>query len=545
MLNKTMLAAAVTVMLAACGGGGDDPVASTPTTPSAPTTVAVGDTVALTGSGKLVSFNRATPGTLVGAIPVSGLASGESLVGIDSRPADAALYGISSAGRIYTLNPATGVATLKTTLKAAAGDDNPYTALTGTEFAVDFNPVADRLRVVSNTGLNLRINVDTGDTITDGTITPPAGTTAVVTAGAYTNSFAGATTTVLYDIDAAAGLLYVQDPPNNGGLATPVPLGVTGTAVNGFDIDARGNTGYAVITTGSTTALYTVNLGATTAAATRVGEINAAEPLRGLALVQPSSPTVVGLTDNNRIVSFDPKAPNTLTANTALTGMPDGEIVIGIDVRPADRMMYALTNTGKLFTVNVDTGATTLKSTLVADAADTTAPYTALVGNSFSVDFNPVADRLRVISDLGQSLRINVDTGATTTDGDINRAGVAPRVLGAAYTNSFAGTTSTVLFDLDGNSDVLARQDPPNNGTLVNIGNLGLDINTQVAFDIAGGANGLPLVALRTGATGPFSLYTVSLTTGALSLYRNTGDAALSRIGGANGPTLRDIAIRF
>ena len=60
-------------------------------------------------------------------------------------------------------------------------------------------------------------------------------------------------------------------------------------------------------------------------------------------------------------------------------------------------------------------------------------PYTALTGSQFGVDFNPVADRLRVISDSGLNLRINADTGATTTDGAINRAGAAPMVAGGAY----------------------------------------------------------------------------------------------------------------
>lgn len=543
MLKKTALAASIAVMVAgllACGGS-DNPEPPAPPPPTPPAAVVVGDTLVLGVSGQLASFNRAAPGTLVGSVLVSGLATNESLVGIDFRPADGLLYGLSNTGRIYTIVPTTGAITLKSTLRAASGD--AFTALTGTEFGVDFNPVADRLRVVGNTGQNLRINVDTGDVITDGAIKPVTGT-AAVTAAAYTNTFVGAISTALYDLDATTALLHLQDPPNNGGLAPGVALGVTPTAVNGFDIDARSNTGYAALTVAGVTSLYTVNLGATSAAATRVGEIPLAQPIRGLALVQPAAPTAVGLTTDNRLVAFDPKAPNTLTATTAITGMPAGETVVGIDVRPADRLLYALTNTGKVYTVDTATGAATLKSTLVADAADTTAPYPGLAGTVFSVDFNPVADRLRVISDLGQSLRINVDTGATTTDGDINRAAPA-MVLASAYSNSFAGTTSTVLYNLEANSDVLTRQDPPNNGTLVDIGSLGFNLTGMAGFDIAGGANGLVLAALRNGASGPYSLYTISLTTGAPSLYRNTGDAALSRIGGASGPALRDIAIRF
>ena len=541
MMNRTATMASIAVLmasLAACGGG-DDP--SPAPAPSPAPSVAVGDTVVLTESAQLASFNRAAPGTLVGSVVISGLADGEALHGIDFRPADGQLYALSSAGRLYTIVPSTGVATVKATLRAATGD--AYAGLSGTHFGVDFNPVADRLRVVSNTGQNLRINVDTGDVISDGAIRPATGS-AAVTAAAYTNSFAGTTTTALYDLDAAAGLLLLQDPPNSGTLGAGVALGVTPAAVNGFDIEARSNVGYAALSVGGSTALYTVNLGATTAAATLVGTIPLGQAVRGLALVQPAAPTAIGLTTDNRLVGFDPRSPTTLSSTVAITGLGAGESVLGIDVRPADRLLYALTSAGRLYTVDPATGVASAKSTLSADPADATLPYGGLAGTRFSVDFNPVADRLRVISDQGQNLRINVETGATTTDGVINRGGAAPLVVAAAYTNSFAGTPSTVLYDIDAVSGVLARQDPPNHGTLVDVGSLGLGIAGLAAFDIAGGANGLALAALG-GSTGPATLYNVSLTTGALTPYRGTADPTLSRVGGASGPGLRDLAIRF
>ena len=154
--------------LAACGGD-DDNNQPVPVTPP----VAVGDTVALTVSGSVVSFDRATPATLKGSIAVSGLQPNEKLVGLDVRPADGLLYALSDQARLYTLNASTGVATFKAALMAATGDDNPYTALTGSQFGVDVNPVADRLRVVSDSGLNLRIDVTTGATITDGAVSVP------------------------------------------------------------------------------------------------------------------------------------------------------------------------------------------------------------------------------------------------------------------------------------------------------------------------------------------------------------------------------------
>jgi hypothetical protein len=161
------------------------------------------------------------------------------------------------------------------------------------------------------------------------------------------------------------------------------------------------------------------------------------------------------------------------------------------------------------------------------------------------VDFNPVADRLRVVSNTGQNLRINVDSGATTTDGFINRVSGPAVVSAGAYTNTFRGTTATMLFDLDVMGNVLSRQDPPNDGTLIDIGALAVDIVDDVHFDIAGGANGLVIAALRTVASGPYTLYRINLASGAATLIGGTVDPSLSLIGGAAGPALRGLAIRF
>lgn len=524
-LSLFLVAAVATASLVACGGSSNDAVIVPPTA------VAVGDAVAITTTGRVISFNRATPATLVSNLAVTGLASGERLVGIDVRPANNTVYAVSSLGKIFTLDPATGTLTAVATLSVA---------LQGTSFGVDFNPVADRLRLVSNTGQNLRVDVTTGAATVDGVVN---GAPASISASAYTNAFDGTTSTQLYNLDAAAGTLFLQDPPNNGTQASPVALGVTFDTANGFDIDARNNRAYAAVTVGGANRLYTVPLTGSTGA-TLVGAIGITDAISGLALVQPATPRAYALTDDGRLAAFSPSAPNTITANVAITGLAAGETVLGIDFRPANARLYALTSTGRLLTVDPDTGAATAPITLAADATDTTLPYAGLVGASFSVDFNPVADRLRVISNTGQNLRINVDTGATTTDGVINR-GLAPTVLAGAYTNSFAGSTATVLYDVEGNSNVLAQQNPPNDGTLVDVGPIGFALGGRAAADIAGGANGLVLAALRNGSTGPFSLYTVSLTTGAATPYRNTAAASLSFIGGAGGPAVKDVAIRF
>jgi len=493
---KLLLASAVAMSLSACGGGGgpDDVVVTPP-----PPAVVTGDVFVLTASNKLLSFDRATPGVIRSTATITGLQAGENLLGIDFRPADGQLYGVGSTGRLYTLNGSTGAATVKASLAADAADTTaPFTALAGTQFGVDFNPVADRLRIVSDTGQSLRINVDTGATTTDGNINGGAAGSAI-TAAAYTNSFAGTASTTLFVIDGANATLYTQNPPNNGTLAGAVPLGVAATSVAGFDIDARTNTGYAVMTVAGARNLYSVNLAAASAPATLVAAIGVTEELRGIALKTPAAPVAYGLTDDGRIVTFKTATPNTLDANVAVTGLAAGERLLGFDIRPKDGLLYGISSAARIVTIDPATGAATVKATLAADAADVSAPYTAIAGTAFGVDFNPVADRLRVIGNTGQSLRINVDTGATTTDGAINRAGAAPVVTAAAYTNSFAGTAATMLFDIDTASASLALQNPPNDGTLANVGLLGVAVAGDAGFDIAGGANGLALAACARG----------------------------------------------
>ena len=278
-LPVSAAAACLALALSACGGGSD-----------ITTSVPVGDTIVVTEANQVASFNRAAPGTQVGIRAISGLQAGETLAGIDFRPANGLLYALGTRGNLYTLDAATGRATFRATLKAVAGDDNPFTGLLGTQFGVDFNPVADRLRVVSNTGQNLRINVDTGDVITDGALTATnevgAAVAPTATAAAYTNSFAGATSTTLYVLDLTLGLRSVMNPPNDGNLTSAVTLGVVGSGVNGFDLESRTSTGYAAIRSGTVLSLYRIDLSAAAHAATLLGGIAGVDTVSGLALVQ-------------------------------------------------------------------------------------------------------------------------------------------------------------------------------------------------------------------------------------------------------------------
>lgn len=574
MFRKSILSSAVlaaTLGLAACGGGGDDlPVVVTPTPPAA----VLSNTVALTASNRLISFARTAPQTITSTSPViTGLQAGETLVGMDYRPANGLLYAVGSSGAVYQLDPLTGVASNRIALTSAA-TGNAAIVLTGTSFGVDFNPQADRLRVVSNTGQNLRINLVNapGNTFVDAAL--PA--TAAVSGSAYTNSFSGTSNTRLYSINLAANTLDEQGTlnpatgttqPNDGTQTTIAPLGVTPTAVNGFDIDARNNTGYAAMTVGTSTSLYTINLSpaAGANAATVVATIgDGTESIRGVALAPVAAPVIAALTTSNGLITVAANAPNTMITNVpAITGLngpttSPAEQILAMDYRPQDGLLWGVSSAGRLYTIVPATGAATFRVALPAAAANAIAGVPSL-----SADFNPVANRLRVITPTGVNLRIAVvdipatattaavAAGTTATDLPINRpGGAAATVLAAAYTNNFAGATATQLFDLEGDADFLTLQNPPNDGTLVNQGTLGLglDISSFAGFDIAGGQNGLILGAVRANNTGPFLLRTINLTTGVVGVYNpvSTGVAptdAQSQIGGAAGPAIRDIAI--
>ncbi|MGX5816837.1 DUF4394 domain-containing protein [Chitinophaga lutea] len=218
----------------------------------------------------LLGFDLAAPGKVT-TTAITGLAGGETLVGIDFRPADKKLYGISSASKLYSINTATGAVTM-----IGAGAFTP--ALSGTSFAMDFNPVVDRIRIVSNLRQNFRLNPETVTSSVDIDITP---LTAQVSACAYSNNYTGAAATTLFDIDFSTDILYKQDPPNNGTLVAVGPLGINVEPNTGFDIAGQTNKAYALLNTVQGPKLYSINL--ETGAATVIGAFPIAA--KGLAIV--------------------------------------------------------------------------------------------------------------------------------------------------------------------------------------------------------------------------------------------------------------------
>ncbi len=231
------------------------------------------------GGTALVSFRTDRAKNVKHLGVVQGLAGDASLVGIDHRVQNGELYGLGNAGGIYTIDGTTAVKVGQLSV-----------ALSGAAFGVDFNPAANALRVVSDTGQNLRQPFPAAvagvfsdgpaagaATVVDGSLTNPAappatGTTPAtgVTAVAYTNNDLDPdTSTVLHDIDTVLDRLSLQVPANAGTLSPVGNLLVDAGLDSGFDIystvrDGRSVAveGFAVTQPGSAGAyrLYSINL---------------------------------------------------------------------------------------------------------------------------------------------------------------------------------------------------------------------------------------------------------------------------------------------
>ncbi|GGK86145.1 DUF4394 domain-containing protein [Rufibacter glacialis] len=467
---------------------------------------------ALTDNNQLVEYSTNKIGKETDVVSITGLKSGERLLAIDFRPATGQLYGVSNQSNLYVINQNTGRAT-----QVGTAPFSP--ALEGTQVGFDFNPTVDRIRLVTNTTQNLRLNPETGAVVAiDGNLNP--GSPEVV-AVAYTNSMAGATSTALYDIDVATDKLYLQNPPNAGTLVEVGRLNVQAVGEGGFDISPDNSLAIAALfgrgggtenqkedSPGNKYRFYRIDLAS--GKATNLGKTD--RTIIGVAI--PTNPVAYGVDAANNLLIFNPYAAGTILTK-AITGLQPGERVLGIDMRPATSQLYALGSTNRLYTVNLATGAFTAVG----------GPFTpALSGEFFGFDFNPTVDRIRVVSNTGQNLRLNPITGQVAAeDGPLNPG--SPQIDASAYTNNFAGATSTALYNIDFGTDALYLQNPPNTGTQVLIGRLGVMTGPNNGFDI-GGVSGNALALLQAGSQS--GIYQINLSTGQASLLSSLSRTPLS-----------------
>lgn len=224
--------------------------------------------------------------------------------------------------------------------------------------------------------------------------------------------------------------------------------------------------------------------------------------------------SAIGLTSDQRLVKFDVNKPSKARSLGTVSGLTGDTKLIGIDFRVQDEKLYGVGDTGGIYTLD----------TANAQAVKVSQLTVALAGTAFGVDFNPAANRLRVISNTGQNLRHNIDDPAapltTAVDGTLTNPTAPPStalgVTGAAYTNNdLSAATATTLFDLDTTADRISLQSPANAGTLAATGNLGVDAALDAGFDIFYNADtGVNHGFAAIGNAGAYRLYAINVLNG-------------------------------
>ena len=238
----------------------------------------------------------------------------------------------------------------------------------------------------------------------------------------------------------------------------------------------------------------------------------------------------------NVLLRFDSRFPGVITDRVGITGL--GGSLVGIDFRPATGEMVGVGADNRVYAIDPDSGG----------ARPIGLPFTpGLSGTSFGVEVNPVTDTLRVVSDTGQNIRLDLTTGAHVPGSPFTPLNPgAPHVVAIGYSNSSFSTTrpgATVLAAIDSATDqvLIGSGD---GGTLANGKALGIDIGDAVGADgsfVPGIGDIAYMVATPRGASGA-NLYRVSLVTGRAFKFGPVGTG--SPFGGRPRLTLTGFAIR-
>jgi hypothetical protein len=330
MLSRGVLVAKLGLLIAACAALFATPAQAVP-----------GDVTALgvgPNANTLYRFASVSPG-IVASVPVTGLAVGATLVGLDYRPSTAQLYGLARNGdvaSVYSIDPITGVATL-------TGSATVSGIGAASSFDVDFNPVVDRLRVVDDLAHNFRL---TPSGTLAGTDTPlifsdlPGGAGDGPEVGVAYDRSLGTAATTLFGIVSGGDRLVRQGgvdgiPSANGGTLTNIGLLGVNTSPNaGLDIDGAVGKAYAVLEVGGFSGLYQVNL--TSGAATLVGTIGTGlVDFGSLAIEQSPAPPVVTLPASVAelgLLALKPKSFRAAGKGGAIAGAAGKKAPVGTSV---------------------------------------------------------------------------------------------------------------------------------------------------------------------------------------------------------------------
>jgi hypothetical protein len=504
-------------------------------------------------SNQLIVSSFAAGGTPT-FLPITGIAVGQTIVGLDSRPATGELFALGYTGsgtaQLYTISKTTGAAT-------TVGGTQALALGSGTEgIGFDFNPTVDRIRVTSRSGGNFRLNPNNGAIAAiDGGLNLASNDVPLVGSVAYTNSFIGTASTTLYDIDESRSTLYIQNPPNNGTLVTPVSITRNSqpllAASDQTDLDIYTDPGtrnqLALLTVTRITnnipqtIFYTLDLATGNASLLMTGQagLGVDDIAFGIdrAAPAPSGQLLYALNTNNTLVSFYSNNPGFILAATTVTGITGGQTLVGTDFRPNNGQYiglgYDATTAGantQLYSIVPSTGvATPIGAAIRLELGGPT--------DNIGFDFNPTVDRIRVVSTNRADFRLNPNNGAlVATDGALTyaaadpNASATPRIGTVGYTNSFPGSSNTTLYDIDEALSILAIQNPPNAGTLNTVGNnTGLALNPanalvdlDIYFDRAAAVNRAFLTANPNGQAAS-NLYSLDLGTATPTLVGAIG----------------------
>nr|WP_133272708.1 DUF4394 domain-containing protein [Hymenobacter radiodurans] len=290
---------------------------------------------------------------------------------------------------------------------------------------------------MTSTGLNLRLNPETGTVAaTDGIIN--GATNVALTGAAYTNNVPATASTALYAIDAAAKQLYLVNPPNAGAVVPVGNLNLNISGGGGFDIDARTGTALGLYAVNGNPTLFAVDLAS--GAARPLAQYAANAAYTGLAI--PTRPVlyaaryIQGIRGErfNDLLIVDPTSSSAY-GTRRIIGL-EREQLVDVDFRPATGQLYGFTQSMQLYTIDLGTFTATLVATI---------PFT-MDSFGYAIDFDPVTDRLRIVSSTGQNLRVNPTDGTVVEDERLNPSTQA--IYGVAYTNSTTGATTTDLYAL-------------------------------------------------------------------------------------------------
>lgn len=216
---------------------------------------------------------------------------------------------------------------------------------------------------------------------------------------------------------------------------------------------------------------------------------------------------IYGLDGGNNLVEFGTRSPDRVRRRP-ITGLQEGEILVGLDFRPADDRLLGVGSSSRVYFIDTDLSAAT------AVAGPFVPP---LGGEAFGVSIDPVSDRIRVHGSEGQNLRLApagsvaaVDPPLAYAPGDPG-AITTPRITGSAHTIG----SPTTLFGIDSNRDALVAIPSADAGVALTVGPLEMNTSDDVGFEIADSREGeIAFVVLSVGRVS--RLYQIALSSGKL-----------------------------